>query len=1021
MSSRPSIDSDLVRELFEQALEVDPSRRRHLFADVEDVGVVNEVQELLEAAGEPLNALDTLDTRTAARLLDEDDTDLTAVTAAGRFEVVRRLAQGGMGVAFLAYDPELERDVVLKVLRPRGGKRTDDERLLTEARATSRLDHPSIATVYDVGRLEDGRPFMALAYYSGQTLAEKLRDGALPPSEALRIAVAVGNALEAAHDAGVIHRDVKPSNIMLLEDGSVRVLDFGIARLVEDETQGVPATVGTRRYMSPERLAGELGDERADIWALAVVVHEMLSGRHPEGARVLAEVPERFRSSLERGLHENPERRFEAVADFVAALERANRWIRSRVAGASLAIAVVSSLVWGLTVWDGGVPPVEGALGPVVAVLPFESPTGDLELDRIGAELAVAISMNLDGVGGLHVLRPGSSFRVVEGSDGVGGAAGEARNAGATVVIDGEVTRLGDELRVAATVWDTVGGVLGTTQLALPEHDLGLLADSSSWSLLSHVWSSTEPPTPSRAGLATRSFSALRSFLAGEVRVAEGRFRDAPDHYQRALEADTSMTLAYWRLWWTRSWHSEPVPQTVIDRAIAGIGDLPRTDSVMIEARLTSTLSDRIEMSRSLAENRPLDWLAWFDYQDVLVHNGGYFGHGLQASREALERLVSLQPDLVRAWDHLFWVAREQRDTIRMREAVERLTELSYDEVSLRERGFNDLDYLRAQLSVATNGVLETGELLQAVELLSGLHGPSGQARLVSNFSSEGFSKAQLQVSTALLELPLSRSLHGAAWFGRSLALATRGRWVEAIDAAERYARESSELGALHALRLVAVGRVVSHLDGVDASRLATMVEGLPGGGDDRVAAEVEWLLGLDAFAGKDPGALRGRAASVLETGAPAAEMLASSLRYLAMGLEGDTASAAAGLTGLLQASSDRGEYLARRDHPFHQGVLRLIAARWHLDVGRPLEARGLLFWHETILPDGAAWLVIRANRVLEPLAHHLASQAELAIGNPEAARRLLDRAEEHFADPDPGVAAILEISDTQASSGRSE
>ena len=200
-----------------------------------------------------------------------------------------------MGTVWLAEDTKLHRHVALKFLSAGAAPGEEPaERLLREARVASALDHPHIGTIYEVGEFE-GQPFIAMAYYQGETLAERLARGPLPIAETARIVAHVADALSAAHAAGIVHRDLKPSNLMLTASGQVKVLDFGIATFASTDAEtmarltGPGTTVGTAAYMSPEQAAGEDVDWRSDLWSLGVVTREMLTGRPVfEGTNVLA-------------------------------------------------------------------------------------------------------------------------------------------------------------------------------------------------------------------------------------------------------------------------------------------------------------------------------------------------------------------------------------------------------------------------------------------------------------------------------------------------------------------------------------------------------------------------------------------------------------------------------------------------------------------------------------------------------------------------------------------------------------
>src|SRR5688572_18993055 len=218
---------------------------------------------------------------------------LPAGTRLGRYEIRAPLGKGGMGEVYLAHDPELGRPVALKLLPPEVA--ADAERMrrfAQEAKAASALNHPNILTIYEVGGADSAR-FIASEFVDGVTLRERLAGRPIALDEALDIALQAASALAAAHAAGIVHRDVKPENLMIRPDGWVKVLDFGLAKLAppaaelgDAPTQTGLATeagvvMGTARYMSPEQACGLAVDARTDVWSLGVVLYEMIAGRLP--------------------------------------------------------------------------------------------------------------------------------------------------------------------------------------------------------------------------------------------------------------------------------------------------------------------------------------------------------------------------------------------------------------------------------------------------------------------------------------------------------------------------------------------------------------------------------------------------------------------------------------------------------------------------------------------------------------------------------------------------------------------
>jgi serine/threonine protein kinase len=200
----------------------------------------------------------------------------------GRFRITALLGRGGMGAVYRARDQRLDRDVALKFLPPQDALDPGAvERFLVEARAAGTLSHPNVCTIHEVGETADGRPYIAMALYEGETLRQRITRGALPAREAAVIARDIARALGAAHARGIVHRDVKPGNVMLGRDGVTRLLDFGLARFSDAGITRTGSAPGTIAYMSPEQVNGAALDPRSDLWSLGVVLHEMLAGRRP--------------------------------------------------------------------------------------------------------------------------------------------------------------------------------------------------------------------------------------------------------------------------------------------------------------------------------------------------------------------------------------------------------------------------------------------------------------------------------------------------------------------------------------------------------------------------------------------------------------------------------------------------------------------------------------------------------------------------------------------------------------------
>jgi serine/threonine-protein kinase len=197
----------------------------------------------------------------------------------GRYRILEELGRGAMGVVYRAEDPSLDRVVALKTisLADAEGRKEYEKRFLLEAKAAGKLTHPNIVTIYDYGEEED-LAYMAMELLEGSDLRTRMRSEPIPPMEAVEIALQVADGLGFAHEHGVVHRDVKPGNIMLLERGAVKIMDFGIARMrFSEHKTSTGMVLGTPRYMSPEQISGQPVDQRSDIFSLGTVLYEMLT------------------------------------------------------------------------------------------------------------------------------------------------------------------------------------------------------------------------------------------------------------------------------------------------------------------------------------------------------------------------------------------------------------------------------------------------------------------------------------------------------------------------------------------------------------------------------------------------------------------------------------------------------------------------------------------------------------------------------------------------------------------------
>jgi predicted Ser/Thr protein kinase len=331
-----------VTELFHAALERPAAERDAFLAGAcgGDAALLADVQALLASharasdagfiespalANDPDLLADTVSAGSAEESL--------AGRTIGPYRIERQIARGGMGVVYLAEDTRLGRLTALKAL-PAVFAASDErrQRLRREARAAAALAHPAVATVYALEEI-DGALFIASEYIDGHSLREEIRSGPLERDAALSTARSIASALAAAHAHGIVHRDLKPENVMRARDGSIKVLDFGLARHVPSDPEGPTTTrltvegaiVGTPGYMPPEQMEGRPVDARADVYAFGVLLHELLTGGPPGSAQLgtphRSGATRHLESIIKRCLAANPADRLQSGAALVAALE----------------------------------------------------------------------------------------------------------------------------------------------------------------------------------------------------------------------------------------------------------------------------------------------------------------------------------------------------------------------------------------------------------------------------------------------------------------------------------------------------------------------------------------------------------------------------------------------------------------------------------------------------------------------------------------------------------------------------
>ena len=598
--------------------------------------------------------------------------DLDAVQRAvgDRYEVLSLAGVGGMGAVFRARHRTLGHIVAVKVLPPEvAASAMRRERFRREATLGASLDHPHIVRVYDFDT-QHGITFLIMTFVRGATLDERLQDATRPTTDSvLRLAREIGDALGYAHRRGIVHRDVKPSNILLDEDsGRALLADFGIARVEgqADASLTQPGTpVGTPGYMAPEQAQGRPVDGRADLYALAAVTFEALTGQPPDFAADRATLVRRLRvarpeissreaAALVAPLAERPDERPSAAGAWLAALER-TRPRRGRWAAAAVAVVIAAAV---LRVWCS---PSQPAETPRLAVMPFAvlgtPPYPATQLPEYFVSRFRPVERVIEVV----------SFGRVAAQIGTAPPSNEeaqelARRLGARFFVQGSVSYSGPTVTLTATLYE------GSRARRSGKASGRVGADESD--LMDGVWAQLYPefrPSPD-VTLPNGGPEALAAYLNADAAFRRGDYHTARDEYTRVIRADTGFAIGRLRLALVAA-QVDPTEQG-FGAALRGAQlhqrGLSPADSLMLDgfAELLSRGDGLTALARFKAatESAPAYPLAWYVLGEFYYHFGGLFDQSVGEARVAFDRVLDLDPRFSPAIGHLIALAHQAGD-----------------------------------------------------------------------------------------------------------------------------------------------------------------------------------------------------------------------------------------------------------------------------------------------------------------------------------------------------------------------
>jgi serine/threonine protein kinase/tetratricopeptide (TPR) repeat protein len=742
------------------------------------------------------------------------------------YKILEELGRGGMGVVYKAEDTKLDRIVAIKFL-PRHVAANDEEkqRFVIEAKAAAAMNHPNIATIFAIEEVDDPaagkETFIVMEYIDGMDLKDKITSGKLPIEGVLKIAIQMAEGLQTAHEKGIIHRDIKSSNIMLTAKGKVKVMDFGLAKVAGGAMiTKTGTTLGTVAYMSPEQARGNEVDQRSDIWAFGVILYEMLTGSHPfkgeyEQAvtysivnenpipvqEIRSDVPTELAKIVSKCLEKDTESRYQHADEILVDLrtivkesETKRLLSKTKVVDHETGkqkhsfllpgvIAILALLIITAAILFFGREKKTTERIPI-AVADFVNQTNEPELNGLSGMLITSMEKSrrlsvFSRSRMFDILKQMGREDVTSIDENLGREICKQANVNALVV--SSIRKFGKVYSIDLKILDPEKGDYiftekedGEGQESIPAM-IDRLGEKTRKGLQENV-DDILASSQKVADVTTTNLEAYQHFFQGEQLINQLKFKEAIEELKKAVALDSSFAQAYYRLAYAESWLSgkEEITRDHLEHALKNINRMPEKERYLVRAQYAMgnrNFKAGIDILREMEKIYPND--------KEMIYNIGDWSYHIKDYTTAviyLSKTLEIDSNNHRALQHLTWTYRDMGNYDKMLETAKR-----YVAISGSEESYQLLGNAYTRLGQSEQGIKS---LQQARDLFPDNYQMTGSIAEIYTYQSE-YDKAEIELKK-LIEKNQPSEVRSYGYDELSDLYPYQGKYRKALQAIDR-------------------------------------------------------------------------------------------------------------------------------------------------------------------------------------------------------------------------------------------